>query len=66
MGYIRLGLALFFTITRELRVVERNGLQIRDPEGILYISNASNTKKNVDFFSKNFSKTRDHTNFKIS
>ena len=44
LGYIRLGLA-FFTISRELRVVERNGLQIRDPEGISYISNASNTQK---------------------
>ena len=36
LGYFRLGLARFSTITRELRVVEMNRLQIRGPEKISY------------------------------
>ena len=36
LGYIRLGLTSFSTITRELRVVERNQLYHRDPEKISY------------------------------
>ena len=50
MGYFRLGLTSFSTITQELRVVEFFGLHIRDPEEILdqfdvsYVPN-----KNVDF-----------------
>ena len=53
MGYIRLGLTSFSSITRERRVVEFFELHIRDPEEILdhfdvsYVPN-----KNVDFFEK--------------
>ena len=52
MGYVRLGLARFSTITRELRVVERNRLQIRDPEKILHIIDVSYAQNKVDFFRK--------------
>ena len=54
MGYFRLGLTSFSTITRELGVVEFFGLHIRNSEEILdhfdvsYVPN-----KNVDFSRKN-------------
>ena len=52
-------------MNRELSAVERNGLHIRDPEEILHIFEVSYVQKNVDFFSKNFSKSRGQTSFKI-
>ena len=36
LGYVMLDLARFSTLTRELRVVEMHGLQIRDSEKILH------------------------------
>ena len=53
MGYIRLGLTSFSTITRKLRVVEFFGLHIRDPEEILDHFDVSYVqKKTVDYFRK--------------
>ena len=52
-GYLRLGLARCSTITREPKVVKRNGLQIRDPEKILHIIAASYAKKMFIFFLEN-------------
>ena len=36
LGYVMLDLARFSTLTRELRVVEMHGLQIRDSEKFSY------------------------------
>ena len=50
MGYFRLGLTSFSTISRELRFVEFFGLHIGDHEAILDRFDVSYVpKKNIDF-----------------
>ena len=53
LGYFRLGMTSFSTITRELRVGEFFGLHIRDPEEILHTFDVSYVqKKKLIFFEK--------------
>ena len=60
---VRFGSFFHYNSRRELRVVEKNGLHNRDPEGILHIFDISCQKK-CSYFSKNVSESRGHTNFK--
>ena len=60
MGYVRLGLARFFTITQEITVVERNRLQIRDLEFFLHVIDGSYAQIMLICFPKHCPKSRDH------